>query len=256
MTDAPNTPNFDPMNAEHVRDAFLEKIAEAKARAAELKGAHERAPKTVESDEALSDYTTLVKALKECRKTIEAARKEEKGRYDACGKVIHDAAKYITDDLDKMAREGEGRMSAYQRRVAEEERKRREKEAEEARKAAQERSEALQSEEDLDAAIAAETQAQQAEREAQAKPADLHRARGEYGGVSSLRSVLAFEIKNAFEIPPTELWRFLTHEAIEKAVRAWMRTNQENVKRAVQAGEGDKLLRGVRFFEETKTTVR
>lgn len=270
MTDpAPNLPNFDPFNEENVRDAFMEKIGEARKRFMELQESHSRAPATVESDEQLGQFTTLVKGMKECAKVIEQARKEEKGRYDACGKVVHGAALHFIDQLKKMAAEGEQRMTVYQRKKADEERRRREEEArkaaeeaERARKEAEAKTEALQSEEDLGAALAAEEEAQRqqeaaekARREAEANPADMHRSRGEYGGVSSLRSALAFKIEDIHQIPLEALRAYFTPDAIEKAVRAYMKANAEEIKRAVKDGKPE-FLRGVRFFEDIKTTVR
>jgi DNA repair exonuclease SbcCD ATPase subunit len=271
MTEAaPSLPNFDPLNEEHVRDSFMERIADLRQRFENLKLSHERCPAAVESEGDLRRFTDHVKNLKACAKALEEARKAEKGKYDACGKVVHGVATGYTEQLVKWARDAEARMTAYQRKEAEEERKRREEEerlareeAERLAKEAADKAAALQSEEDLDKALAAEEEAKRAEeaaekarREAEAKASGMHKARGEYGGVSSLQTRMTFEIKNAYDIPPSVLWPFIDAEAMQKALRKFMAVNKETVKRAVDAGEGEKIIKGVRFFEDVKSVVR
>ncbi len=275
MTDpAPQLPNFDPMNPEHVREAFLAEIAPLTQRSDELIAAFDRAPEKVEDDQTESRMTTLAKQIGECAKEIEAKRKDHKGRYDKCGAEIHGIAKGYTDKLADskggLKVQVERRIGIYQRKKADEERRRREEEArrqqEEAERAIREaeaKTEALQSEDDLQAALAAEEEAKRqqeaadkARREAEAKPADLHRSRGEYGGVGSSRSVLAFEITDAFQIPPATLWTFIDLPAKEKAVRQYMRVHSDLLKKAVKAGTGDQVIPGVRFYEDFKTNVR
>lgn len=202
MTNAP-LPNFDPLDPVQVREAFLEAIADLSKRRDELKQAQARAPKEVKSRRQAEDYVTHIKALKAAKKRVEDERKAEKGKYDACGKVIHAAATNIETDLDKLIDEAEGRLHAY-----------------------------------------AETDPEATE------------IRGEYGGKITRIDGIDIEIKNAKEIPPRVLWSFLTHDAIEKALRAWHRNNKERVQRMVDVGEGDKIIKGVRFVSTTKTTVR
>lgn len=262
MTDTAPPPNFDPLNPDHVREAFRQEIAPLIQRSDELVAAFQRAPEKVEDDQAESRMTTLAKQLGECASAIEAKRKEHKGRYDKCGNEIHGIAKGYSDKLsgDKrnpgLKQEVEKRIGVFQRQKIDAERKRREEEARRAEEAARQKTEALQSEEELDEAVRAEEEAAKARREAAAKPAEMHRARGEYGGVSSARTVLDFQVTDYFLIPPATLWMFIPAEAKEKAVRAYMQTNRDRVKKAVKEGAGDKIVPGVRFFEELDTKVR
>lgn len=256
MTDTAPLPNFDPLDPEHVKDAFMERIADLRERFEDLKGSHARCPEKVESDADMRRFTDHVKNLKACAKAFEEARKAEKGKYDECGKVVHGIAKGFADDLAKWAREAEQRMTDYQTRVAQEEERRRQEEERKKREEAERLAQEAKDADTLEDAIRAEEAAEKARREAEAKPADLHRARGEYGGVSSLRSVLAFEVLDIHAVPLETLRRHFSAEDINKAVRGFMSANREEVKERVKRGDGEGILRGIRFYEDKKTTVR
>lgn len=235
--------NYDPLNEQHVRDAFMQAIAAEAARADALTEAYGRAPETVSDDTTASKTTDLAKQLGACARAIEAKRKEHKGRYDTCGAVIHTAATYYTNNLAKLKKACETRLTDYQRRIAEVERKRREEEAERLRKEAAEREASLHNEDDLEEAIRAGAEAERAAKEAEAKAADLTKARGEFGSVASLRTFWTFEIEDIHAVPLETLRRHFTPDAIEKAVRAYVR-------------DGGRELPGVRIFETQETRVR
>lgn len=248
--------NYDPLNEQHVREAFLQAIAPESSRAQALVEAFKRAPEAVEDETTAASMTDFAKQFGTCAKAIEAKRKDHKGRYDICGAIIQTAAKSFIDDLTKLKRQCETRLTDYQRRIAEAERKRREEEFVKAQEEAAKRAAEMETETDLAQAEAAEEAARRAEREAQAKPADLTKSRGEYGSVASLRSVLAFEITNLSEINLNGLRRFFSEDDIKKAIRGLMRVNQDEIKRYVKGGNGDAYINGIRFYEDQQTRVR
>lgn len=248
--------NYDPMNEQDVREAFLQAIATEATRADALTQAYGRAPESVHDDATASQMTDLAKQLGACAKAIEAKRKEHKGRYDTCGAVIHTAATGYTNNLAKLKKQCESRLTDYQCRIAEAERKRREDGARKAAEEAAKRAAEMETESDLAAAEQAEAAATRAQKEAAASAADLHKARGEYGSVASLRSVLAFEITQFGTVPLDALRPYLGRDVIEKAVRAYMRDHAEDIKTAIKGGDGYGILTGVRFFEDQQTRVR
>lgn len=256
MSEAPATPNFDPMNPDMVRDAFLEEIAEAADRAKEIEEGFARAPAEVTDDKIESAMTTLAQQCGKCAAVIEGKRKEAKGRYDACGNAIHGVAKKHVDTMTDIKKKIEARINTYQRQKIEAERRRQLEEAERLCKEAEDQAAHAKTLEDIDAAIAKEDGANKAAQSAGAKPSKLHQARGEYGGLASSQKVLAFEITDLHAIPLSELRLFFDSEAITKALRAFLRLNKETVQRAIDEGEGGKLLAGVRFYEDLKTVVR
>lgn len=249
-------PNFDPLNPDHVRDAFIEAIGAETERSTALLEAYERAPETVEDEGTAAKVTDMVKQFRACAKAIEDKRKYHKTRYDACGKMVHAVASEITKGLAEHQRNLENRLTAYQRRIAEAERKKREEEERQRREEAERLEREAKTDEDIDKAIAAEEAARRAEREAQAKPADLTKSRGEYGSVASLRSVLAFEITQFGTVPLHELRPYLSRDAVERAIRGFMRDNADRIKATVKNGDGYGVLTGVRFYEDQQTRVR
>jgi hypothetical protein len=102
----------------------------------------------------------------------------------------------------------------------------------------------------LDAAVQAEQAAEtaradlaRAEQAATVKAAELSQTRGEYGSLSSLRTVWTFDGLDRDGIDLEALRQHFPSDGLEKAVRAF-----------IKAGGRD--LRGVRIFEATTAVVR
>tara|TARA_R110000868_G_scaffold350642_4_gene611924 strand:+ start:639 stop:1226 length:588 start_codon:yes stop_codon:yes gene_type:complete len=79
--------------------------------------------------------------------------------------------------------------------------------------------------------------------EATAKAADLSRTRGDHGSVSSLRTFWTFSDVERATIDLEVLRHHIPEEALEKAVRSFVKA-------------GGRELAGARIFEDTKTVVR
>ena len=108
----------------------------------------------------------------------------------------------------------------------------------------------MQDDDALDVAVQADEAADQAyadsikaAREAEAKPADFSRTRGDLGSVASLRKFMDFKIEAYDDIDLEPLRPHIPQSAIEQAIRSFVRA-------------GGRELRAVTIFENTQTVVR
>ena len=240
-------------------------------RRAFLIGAVERVPETIEDADTAGKAAKFVKQLQGFDKVADRARKDEKEPYFTRGKWVdswfRDA---VVDGLADAKKTMTLRITAYQRRIAEEERQRRAEEErrqrEEARRAAEEeerkRREAdeaakdIKTEADLDEALRKEAQAAEAERRkreeiaaaerarsrADAKAAELSRERYSGGATASLRTVVKC---TGFDQATVDLEALRSHFApadIEKAIRAFIR-------------DGGRTLKGAEISEVTESRI-
>lgn len=227
------------------------------ARRDELLAAAERAPAEVTDDDTLRKMSDFVKQLTACTKASEAARVAAKEPTLSAGRVIDGFFKAISDPIDKTKQTVERRMTAYQRQVAEAERRRREEEAAYARMEAErqsreaaEKAAAMRSERDLQEAASAEemarqaaADAEQARKAAMARAADLTRTRSDYGVTASLRAEWVGRVVDRQAIDLETLRPHIALDALEKAVRSFVRA-------------GGRQLAGAEIHEETHTVVR
>lgn len=227
------------------------------ARRATLIEAAGRAPETIEDAETAGKAADFIKQLTAHEKAADTARTEEKAPFLERGRWIDGWFKGpVVAGIAEVKRSVTQRLTAYQRKVAEEERRRRgeeerrqREEAERARREAEERAKAAETDADLDAAIAAEEQAAQAQAEAEraerasrAAPADLSRQHSASGTVASLRTTWKCTSFSHPEVDLEALRDYLTHADIEKAIRAFVRA-------------GGRELRGATIQEVAETRV-
>lgn len=94
----------------------------------------------------------------------------------------------------------------------------------------------------LDEAAAAASRAQELTKQAEAKPAEHGRVRGDRGGVSTIRKVWTGELVNRDELDLEALRQHFTEDAYNAAIRAFVKAN---------AGEGKPApqLRGARIWQ-------
>lgn len=251
--------------AEHPRDhnqppldeLLREETTEIAARRDQLLDSVTRVPMLIADEATSGKVADLVRLITACRKTAETQRVGRKEPFLQAERLVDAHFKRITDPLDGAKREVEKRLTTYQRQKAEDERRAREAEArrqaEDAarqRREAEEAAAALETEADIDAAIAAEESAKQiaadaerARRAADAKAADLSRTRGDYGAVASLHTFWDFADLDRDTVDLGALRAHLPLDAIEKAVRAYIKA-------------GGRELRGCTIFENTTTRVR
>lgn len=249
--------NAPPADAAPVRDRLVDDYGQMLARKDELLAAIDRVPATVDDEPTAGKVTDFIKQIAAAIKNANAARVSEKEPYLDGGRQVDGFFKNLTDPLEKGKKAVEARLTEYQRRKAQEERRKREEaeriareEAEAKAREAAERAAALATDDDLDAAIAAEDAASQAaadahaaEKAADAKPAELSRSRGEYGGVASLRTFWDFKDLDRASLDLEPLRTHIPAAALDQAVRSYIKA-------------GGRELRGVVIFENATTVVR
>lgn len=244
-------------NEAPLEELLMEESAALRDRRDELLAAADRAPAVIEDEETCGKTADLVRLIAACMKNAEATRVSRKEPFLASGRLVDAHYKRITDPLDKVKRNVETRITGFQRQKAEAERRRREEEArrqaeeaEHQRRAAEDAAAKMREEEDLAGAIEAEDAARQAEADfataqkaAAVKSAELSRTRGDYGAVASLRTFWDFTDMDRDAIDLDALRPHLPIDAIEKAVRSFIRA-------------GGRKLNGCRIYENTATSVR
>lgn len=240
-----------------LRDELSVAAAPFVERGAELLAACDRAPAEIDSDDVAGRFADLMKQIGACMKAADEIRVSRKEPFLAGGRLVDAVFKQITEPLDKAKAKLNRVLTAYQRRKADEERRAREAAEREAREAAaraaeaaRQREQAMQTEADLEAAIAAEQEAErakadaiEAQREADAKAAELHRARGDMGGLASLRTTWVGEIVDRDALDLEALRPHIPLDALEKAVRSFVRA-------------GGRSLKGARIYEQQTSVVR
>jgi hypothetical protein len=256
---------------EVLRDFLLEDFAPLISRKEELLAAVSRAPLLIGDPETGERMAELQKQLRACFKAADAKRVDYKEPFLTGGRTVDAVARRdVMDPLDKGSVEIGKRLTVWQRKVAEEERLRREAEAKRiaeeaaAREAeaqrlaaeAREREADATTEEELEAAIETEQKAAQlaeqadqvrndlvaADRYAAAKPAELSRTRTDLGAVASLRTFWDFADLDRATLDLELLRAHIPLDCLEKAVRSYVRA-------------GGRECRGVRIFENTATRV-
>lgn len=249
--------NMPPEDTHPISDRLMEQYDALNIRQEELLDAVERVPAVIEDDETAGKIADFIKQLTACHKNAEKARVAEKEPYLAAGRAVDGWFKKITEPLAKAKKTVEARLTVYQRKKADEERRAREETerqareaAEKARREAEERAAALAEESDLDAAVEAEEAANraaeaaaEAERSDDAKAAELSRTRGDYGAVASLRTHWTFRDLDRDKLALEPLRQHIPTDAIEKAVRSYIRA-------------GGRELAGVTIYEDASTVVR
>lgn len=250
-------PPRDHNNPPPLSELLDEETLELRSRRDELLGSVARVPAAIEDEDTNKRAADLVRMITACRKKAETNRVDRKEPFLASERIVDAAFKKITDPLDLAKKQVEQRMTAFQRAKADAERRAREAEArrqweesERQRQEAAAAAAALQTEEDLDAAIAAEDRAKQqaadaerARKEALAKPAELSRSRGDFGAVASLHTFWSFADLDRDTIDLEALRQHLPIDALEKAVRSLIKA-------------GGRELRGCTIFEDHQTRVR
>lgn len=211
----------------------------------------------INNDEIAAKAGDFIKQIMAVVKAAEAARISEKEPYLDGGRQIDGFFKKISEPLERFKRGIEHELTFYLRgkaeteRLAREEQKRLAREEEDRmRREAQEAADKLRDEKTLKLALTAEKRWQQAEADriaaekaAQAKPADLSRTRGEYGAVSSLRTLWTFSDLDRETLDLEALRFHLPMDGLERAVRALIKA-------------GGRELKGVKIFETTDAVVR
>lgn len=95
-------------------------------------------------------------------------------------------------------------------------------------------------------------EAEEAERRAQAKAADMARTRGALGGTATLATSLEFEVTDKLAAIRA-LAAYIDDAALDKAARAYIRLARDEIRRQIAAEM--QPVAGIRFFESFKARV-
>ena len=221
--------------------------AELLDRRKSLLDAAERVPDTIEDAETADKTANFIKQLTAHEKKADKARTDEKSPYLERGRWIDGYFKTTAvAGVADLKRTVTARLTAYQRKVAEAERRRRlekerqeREEAERKRQVAEEAARAAQTDEDLNAAVQAEQEAaeaaeraERAARDAEANAADLSRQHTSAGAVASLRTTWECTAYDPHTVDLEALRSHFAQADIEKAIRAYIRAGKRNLRGA------------------------
>lgn len=238
-------------------DPLLERLQENHAdlikRRDELLASFGRAPVIIGDEETAKKMADFAEQLTKFIKRTDAVHADEKAPFLTAGRTVDNFWHSLKDDiaasktsLNVIRKKFADAKAAEERRRREEEaRKAREEEQRLAREAA-EKAAAMENENDLAAAQKAEENADQAkldadkaQKEAEAKPAEMGRSRGDYGGLTTLKRFWDFDEFDRAKLDLEGLRQHIPEEALHKAIRSFIKA------------EGRELA-GVRIFENTR----
>lgn len=229
--------NNPPSHIEQVQAELTGAHAPILRRRDELLAALDRVPASVGNDETAGKVADFIKQLTACTKAAETARVGAKEPHLEASRAVDGFFKRVTEPLTAAKATIQQRLDFYLREKAAVEQRRRADEAAEMEKLAKAAADRVQTDAQMNAAIAVEERAAEARQEAQAKPADMARTRGDFGAVATLRSVWTFKITELAEVP-----------------RAYLMVNEAAIKAAVKAGARD--IPGVSIYQEQSAMVR
>jgi len=292
MNDGSNLP---PKNVDPLRDRLYEDHKPLLTRRDELDAAIARFPDEIEDEETAGKAADFVNQINEFLKTSNKVFEDEKAPFLAAGRTCDNFKHELIDAIeagkakvnkvrkafaDKKADEERRRREEVERlareeaakaqRKADEEAEERRKVAAEAQRIADEKAAALAKEEDMQAALDAQAEADRikaenakqeeadreeaarlakvaeaARRDADAKPAQMGKSRGEYGGQTTLKQYWAKADLDRGSIDLESLRPFFTIDAIEKAIEQWIKSNGDGLRQGV-------TLKGVRIYLDTR----
>lgn len=236
--------------------AYVEKaIADLEAKASDI-------PPVIEDDEDLTAIHDFAVKLRGALKRVEELRDENKRPHLDAGRVIDAFFKLFAARVEKVKTDVEKRGQVYLQKKAEAERKRRAEEERKAREQAERQRQAAQaalaaptpdnSNEKvaaIEAAAEAENEAREAAAATQAKPADLARTHTA-AGTATLAEELTHVIEDWNKIDWTVLGPFIRRDEADKAIRALIRSRQDDIK------AGRFRLAGVTFKSATRAQFR
>ena len=245
--------NKPPSEQEQTRDFLAEKTVELQRRYNDLIEAVDRAPTECSDDETAGKLADMVKLLTACHKSFEAQRVAEKEPFLTECRSVDGFFKKFTESLDNARKKVTRPLDTYLLRKAEEkraaEREAARKQREEADRLAREAEElrlanmTQASDDTLKQAVRMDEQAEKSEKQAEARPAELARTRGDYGSLATLRTVWVGQIVDKNAVDLEALRPFMSDDVLQKLINA-----------AVRAGFRE--IRGVKIFEQSSAQVK
>lgn len=251
-----NRPPPDLLTGDALREKLHDDHRDLIARRDELLAAAARVP-DVTSDDVAGKVTDFVKQLAALGKAADAKRVGAKEPFLEGGRTVDGFFKAITDPVATAKTGVERKLTTYlrdkeakARREREEQERQAREAAEAARRDAEERARAMRDQASLQAAVEAEKAAElaaadlaRAKQAATVKAAELSQTRGEYGSLSSLRTVWTFDGIDRDALDLEALRQHFPIDGLEKAIRSFIKA-------------GGRELNGTRIFETTTAVVR
>lgn len=245
--------NNPPTDGEIINQRMAEKYPELRKAVNDLSAAANAAPREIENEEQAAHVTDLIKQISIQDKDVNAVRTKEKQYFLDCGRAVDAFFNLGRQKLEVAKTKLSQTLQPWLDKKAAEERARRE-EAERLAKeaAAKAQAEALELEQQgktteatvqLQHALNAETEAYKAEQAADAKPASMARSYGNSGAVAGLRTVWVGEVTDRAQLDMAALGPYFSKDAIDKAVNAFVRA-------------GNRELKGARIYQRNDAVVR
>lgn len=209
----------------------------------ELIGAEARLPElpadkdSPDAERAVTEYARQISA---CSKTADTERVSAKEPYLDGGRRVDAFFKAIIEPLGTLSLRINTKLTAYKRGVEKRERDRLAAEAKAAEAAAVD-----------DASLA---KAIEAEELTKAPSTDLTRTRTQYGASSSLSHFADFKDVDRDQLSWGMLKEHFTDDAINSAIRSYLRANKKTIEDAVSKGQY--RLCGITWFLNSKTNIR
>lgn len=227
-------------------------------RAAELIESADRAPMICADEATAGKLADLVKLLNASRKALDGQRAAEKEPYRKKGDAVHGFFITIMDRIDAKVTAIKKPLGDYLKLKADAERRAADEAAKLAREEAQRLAEQAQKHEQahqpqeaaaaLDGAVLAEQNAAEAQKVAQAKPADLASTRGSYGSRGGLSTRWVGAVESRADLDLEALRPYFGADDLQKAVNAFVKANCK--------GETGATLKGVKIEQQTSAVVR
>lgn len=233
------THNQPPEDHDPLAERLTETYRQLHERTEQLLEAEARLPDSL-TEETVGRVSDFAGQIKACIKAADTAHKAEKEPFLTAGRTVDAWLGTIKRPLLDLCQRVEARVTAYLRAKEVEERKRRE---EEARRLAEE-AKALAAAGDKEQAKEVRAEARELRDEAKhGKAADLVRLHTGLGGVATLKTAWSFEITDRNKLDLEALRPYLPLDAIEKAIRGFIRA-------------GGRELAGAKIFQERKASIR
>lgn len=229
--------NNPPSDAAILRDQLGETHAELAKRADELIAGVSRMPPAIEDEATEKRAIEFAKQIGAHEKLCDGTRKAIKQPYAEAVKIVDAFFGGMVDPLKTGRDVVLRKLTAFQTAKAEAERKAREEAARIAQEEAAKAIAAVETNADLDNAIAKEEQAVAAVQATEATTADLSRTRGTFGSTASLRTTTEFEVTDLSQVP-----------------RQYLMVNEPSIRAAIKGGV--KAIDGVRIYQKQSTVVR
>lgn len=241
-----------PPISELLSESYKDLIADAE----KWIGSANRAPTTVDDDDALRKFGTIAAKLGEIARSLELKRKAEKEPYLTGGREVDAFFNVVGDKIAAAGVSITDRQRVYMRAkdaaaraAADAEAARQREEAAAALRAAEKAQDAGNSDEALtllDQAAAAETASGEAQARSEASPADLVRTRADSGALITAKKVWVVTLENrgVFEstTPDRGSWGLISpyigNDVLEKAAKA-------AVKNGVRSIPGFKIIEDI-----------